>query len=47
MHSISVTSLQFFVEEITGVPEPSSWAMLIIGFGLTGAVMRRRAVQAA
>jgi len=26
-----------------GVPEPSSWALLIVGFGLTGAVMRRRA----
>jgi hypothetical protein len=25
-----------------GVPEPSSWAMLIAGFGLTGASMRRR-----
>jgi hypothetical protein len=25
-----------------GVPEPSSWAMLIAGFGLTGAAMRRR-----
>jgi hypothetical protein len=24
------------------VPEPSSWAMLIAGFGLTGAAMRRR-----
>jgi hypothetical protein len=24
------------------VPEPGSWAMLIAGFGLTGAVMRRR-----
>lgn len=24
------------------VPEPASWAMLIAGFGLTGAVMRRR-----
>jgi hypothetical protein len=24
------------------VPEPASWAMLITGFGLTGAVMRRR-----
>ena len=29
--------------EITvGVPEPASWAMLIAGFGLVGAVMRRR-----
>ena len=26
----------------TGVPEPSSWALLIAGFGLTGAVARRR-----
>lgn len=25
-----------------GVPEPASWAMLIAGFGLTGATMRRR-----
>ena len=27
---------------LSGVPEPSSWAMLIAGFGFTGAVMRRR-----
>nr|WP_310474239.1 trypsin-like serine protease [Sandarakinorhabdus sp.] len=26
----------------TALPEPASWAMLIIGFGLTGATMRRR-----
>ena len=25
-----------------GVPEPANWALLIAGFGLTGAVMRRR-----
>jgi hypothetical protein len=24
------------------IPEPGSWAMLIAGFGLTGAAMRRR-----
>ena len=29
------------------VPEPSSWAMLITGFGLVGASMRRRRAQAA
>jgi hypothetical protein len=28
--------------KFTVVPEPASWAMLISGFGLTGAVMRRR-----
>ena len=25
-----------------GVPEPASWALMIAGFGLTGAAMRRR-----
>jgi hypothetical protein len=29
------------------VPEPASWAMLIIGFGLVGAAMRRRRIAAA
>ncbi|WP_353200316.1 PEPxxWA-CTERM sorting domain-containing protein [Sandarakinorhabdus sp.] len=33
----------FVVSAATGaVPEPASWAMLIAGFGLTGAAMRRR-----
>jgi hypothetical protein len=27
---------------IPGVPEPASWAMLILGFGIVGASMRRR-----
>lgn len=27
---------------VPGIPEPTSWAMLIAGFGLTGAVLRRR-----
>ncbi len=30
----------------TGVPEPASWAMLIVGFGLVGSVLRRRATPA-
>lgn len=30
----------------TDVPEPASWAMLIAGFGLTGAVLRRRRAAA-
>lgn len=25
-----------------GVPEPASWALMIAGFGLTGAMLRRR-----
>jgi hypothetical protein len=35
------------VESTGAVPEPASWAMLIAGFGLTGAAMRRRRVTAA
>jgi len=33
---------QDFIAESTTIPEPSSWAMLIAGFGLIGASMRRR-----
>ena len=29
------------------VPEPASWALMITGFGLVGAAMRRKALQAA
>jgi len=41
-------SLRFSPTRVTiaplaaAVPEPSTWAMLIVGFGLVGAVMRRR-----
>lgn len=31
---------------VNGVPEPSSWALMIAGFGLVGAAMRRRAAAA-
>lgn len=31
----------------TAVPEPSSWAMMLIGFGLAGAALRRRRGRAA
>jgi hypothetical protein len=37
-----------FIGTLAGaVPEPASWAMLIAGFGLTGAAMRRRRVAVA
>jgi hypothetical protein len=32
----------FANSKVQAVPEPSSWAMLIAGFGLAGAAMRRR-----
>ena len=31
-----------YVDVSGAVPEPTTWAMLILGFGLTGAAMRRR-----
>ena len=38
----SITGSGFDVGGTGAVPEPASWAMLIAGFGLTGAAMRRR-----
>lgn len=31
---------------ITAVPEPASWALMLVGFGLTGATLRRRRIAA-
>ena len=33
-----------FIVRVTAVPEPASWAMLIVGFGLVGFASRRRGV---
>ena len=30
---------------LAAVPEPTSWALMISGFGLTGAALRRRRIQ--
>ncbi len=38
------------ITSVTGagsVPEPSAWALLITGFGLTGAILRRRRIDTA
>jgi len=31
---------QFRVEGVSGIPEPTSWAMMILGFGAVGAMLR-------
>lgn len=36
-----------FITSAATIPEPSSWAMLIAGFGLTGATLRRRRIRLA
>jgi hypothetical protein len=36
---------QFLAFELTAIPEPSSWAMMICGFGLVGGALRRRHVR--
>jgi hypothetical protein len=45
--AISAGNLQLSVINLGAVPEPSSWAMLIAGFGLVGAAARRRRVATA
>jgi hypothetical protein len=41
-------NIAFDVRQIAGaVPEPSTWALLILGFGLLGGAMRRRRAQIA
>lgn len=45
---IGFDNLKFDVRSVGGVvPEPQSWALLIAGFGLVGATMRRRRQAAA
>lgn len=50
--SMSFTSTEAFAvddltfglpDQIPGVPEPGAWALMILGFGATGAMLRRRA----
>lgn len=46
----SVSQLNIFVvalDDTPAVPEPASWALLIAGFGLTGAAIRRRVATTA
>jgi hypothetical protein len=35
------------VFEISSVPEPTSWALMILGFGIAGATSRKRVARPA
>lgn len=41
----NIDEVRFSVERTTAVPEPATWAMLIVGIGLAGGVLRRRQRQ--
>lgn len=44
-HGIQIGIAGLAPPPVGGVPEPASWAMMIGGFGLLGAAMRRRATR--
>jgi hypothetical protein len=35
-------TVSFVLSNAGGVPEPASWALMIVGFGSAGAMLRRR-----
>jgi hypothetical protein len=39
---VSEVTINYTPLRVIGVPEPSTWAMIIAGFGIVGAAMRRR-----
>ena len=43
--SRSLTVLQTDVYYVTNVPEPATWAQMILGFGLIGGAIRRIQVR--
>ncbi len=40
--SNSADNSQFVTATVTAVPEPATWAMMILGFGIAGAALRNR-----
>ena len=53
-HGLSASDNTAFLDDVSAsvsasgaVPEPATWAMLITGFGLVGAAMRRRGLATA
>jgi hypothetical protein len=38
---VSTTYNRGFIDSVASVPEPAAWAMMVVGFGLVGAMVRR------
>lgn len=43
----TVGGATYTISAVAGVPEPASWAMLLLGTGMVGAAVRRRRTQVA
>jgi hypothetical protein len=41
-YNVGIDNLSFTTNAISGAPEPSSWGMMLLGFGLAGGALRRR-----
>jgi PEP-CTERM motif len=41
-NSISTFDYSFAVDNVTAVPEPSEWALMMVGLGMVGAIARRK-----
>ena len=37
--------VEFLSSNVVAIPEPATWAMMIVGFGLVGGAMRRKAIK--
>ena len=46
-NAYNVSTTQIYQSFSAAVPEPATWAMMILGFGLMGTVARRRRVALA
>lgn len=41
----AISEFQAFGTNLSAVPEPATWAMMLMGFGMVGFALRRRAVR--
>lgn len=42
----ALSHIMFFGDVVTAVPEPGTWALMLVGFGVVGSAMRRKRAKA-